>query len=74
MALKTIKLVLTQREAEALLDAGNRGVADLNDVDDDESSAIAEDADLVLGRLGQKMAEAWPKADTVPNSVTTARS
>lgn len=55
---RVIHLKLTRAEAEALLDAGNRGVSDLHDAGDDESLAAADWADAALDKLGRAMAEA----------------
>ena len=61
---KTIKLILTRKEAEALMDAGNRGVADLEDCQDDEADALIEPAERALSRMGTLMREAgWNDKD-----------
>lgn len=55
---RVIHLKLTRAEAEALLDAGSRGVSDLHDAGDGESLTAADWADAALDKLGQAMAEA----------------
>lgn len=55
---KVISIKLTRPEAEALMDAGNAGIADLHDAQDDESLETAEVADRALNKIGAAMAEA----------------
>lgn len=58
---RIITLKLTKIEAEGLMDAGNRGVADLHDSGTDDDLKSADAADLALDKLGLVMEQAWPK-------------
>lgn len=58
---RIITLKLTRKEADVLLETGNRGVADLHDAQDDESLEMADIADAILDRLGRAAAAAWPE-------------
>lgn len=50
---RVITIKLTREEADAMMTAGNAGVADLHDAGDDESLDAADIADAVLDRIGQ---------------------
>lgn len=58
---RVIVIRLTRDEAEGLLNAGNRGVADLIDAQGDEDLEAAEWAEKALNKLGVAMEEAWPE-------------
>jgi hypothetical protein len=62
---KYISLRLTQRQAEGLMNAGNRGVADLHDADSDEDDKAAVAAEEALDKLGYVMSVAWPESSQV---------
>lgn len=55
-----ITISLTERQAEALMNAGNRGIADLHDAGGEEDSIAADLALDALDKLGAAMAKAWP--------------
>ncbi len=57
---RIITLKLTQQEAEGLMYAGNRGVADLHDAQGDADLESADWADKALDKLGDAMNSAWP--------------
>jgi hypothetical protein len=61
---RIICLKLNREEADALMDAGNAGIADLIDAQTDEADATAQITERVLGRLGQLMNAAWPEEET----------
>ena len=61
---RLIAVKFTRAEADALLNAGNRGVADLHDAQDDESLEQADLADAALRKIGQAFSDAWPDAET----------
>jgi hypothetical protein len=52
---RIITLKLTRKEADALMDVGNAGIADMHDAQDDDSLKTADVADDVLTKLGQAM-------------------
>lgn len=58
MPRKVLTLKLNRREAEALLAAGNAGVAKLRDADDEASQETADAAGDALFRLGELMTAA----------------
>ena len=60
---KTITIRLTEAEAEGLMNAGNRGIVDLQADQSDEAQDAAAAADLALSKLGRAMAMAWSDAD-----------
>lgn len=63
---KTISVRLTERQAEGLMEVGNRGVADLHDSGTDFDLESADAADEALGKLGRAMSEAWPETTEGP--------
>jgi hypothetical protein len=58
MARKIIDMKLNREEARALLDAGNAGVAQLRESDEDADQQTADAAGDVLFRLGELMTAA----------------
>lgn len=60
---RSITIKLTKDEADSLLVAGNAGIADLIDAQDDESLETANSADKVLDKIGQAYSAAWPDAE-----------
>ncbi|MFL6113116.1 MAG: hypothetical protein ACJ786_17420 [Catenulispora sp.] len=62
---RVITLKLTEVEAEALMRAGNAGIADLIDEQTDEAEEVRVVADAVMDRLGALMADAWPSGGEV---------
>jgi hypothetical protein len=57
---RIIILKLTRAEADALIAAGNAGIADMHDSRDDEQLVKADLADRVLDKLGAAYRSAWP--------------
>jgi hypothetical protein len=57
---RIVCLKLNREEAEALMDAGNAGIADLIDAQTDEAGVTAEITERVLDRLAKVMNDAWP--------------
>lgn len=55
---RIIHLKLTEAEANALIDAGNSGIADMHDSQEDDQLKTADVVDVVLDRLGQLMRDA----------------
>lgn len=54
-----ITVKLTRAEVNALIDVGNRGVADLHDSGDDDHLEQADIADAVLTENGAICPESW---------------
>ncbi len=64
---RKIKISLTRAQAEGLMDAGNRGVADLHDGQEDQGLLAADAADEALNLLGTAMRDAeWTDEFTFP--------
>lgn len=59
-AKRIITIKLTRQEADAIIDAGNAGIADLHDAQDDDSLETADIADAVLNKIGSAcVAAGW---------------
>lgn len=59
---RLITIKLTRVEADALINAGNRGIADMHDSQDDDQLEAADVADAILDRIGAAASTAWPEA------------